>query len=152
MRGKIRDSVRPALEQWDPRSIDGLFKLSEITRKLYDMIDLNIANIFNRIRKTKFNEYPLFADSKTTYNSVKTYIKFKSKNGEEKMYIYICDIKVRDVTIYEESIIKGIIDEDLLKELREIMEIDESRVFFQYEKSLYKKRVRISNSLYNFYL
>jgi tRNA(Ile)-lysidine synthetase-like protein len=63
MRGKIRDSVRPALEQWDSRSIDGLFKLSEITRKLYDIIDLNIANIFNRIRKTKLNEYYFECDA-----------------------------------------------------------------------------------------
>jgi hypothetical protein len=63
MRGKIRDSVRPALEQWDSRSIDGLFKLSEITRKLYVMIDLNIANIFNRIRKTKLNEYYFECDA-----------------------------------------------------------------------------------------
>ena len=62
MRGKIRDSVRPALEQWDSRSIDGLFKLSEITRKLYGLIDKSIEDIFNRMRKTKLNEYYFESD------------------------------------------------------------------------------------------
>ena len=63
MRGKIRDNVRPALEQWDPRSIDGLFKLSEITRKLYVIIDKSIADIFNRMIKTKVNEYYFECDT-----------------------------------------------------------------------------------------
>jgi tRNA(Ile)-lysidine synthetase-like protein len=63
MRGKIRDNVRPALEQWDSRSIDGLFKLSEITRKLYVIIDKSIADIFNRMIKTKVNEYYFECDT-----------------------------------------------------------------------------------------
>lgn len=56
-RGQIRDHVRPALEKWDTRSINGFFKLCEVTGKLYSLIDKSIEDIFNRMRKTKLNEY-----------------------------------------------------------------------------------------------
>jgi len=45
-RGKIRNHVVPCLNNWDSRTINGMFNLSEVLKE-YDMILKNIINDFN---------------------------------------------------------------------------------------------------------
>lgn len=48
-RGKIRDIVRPALQAWDPRFIDGLFKASGAVQDLHRLADMVAHGMFTRL-------------------------------------------------------------------------------------------------------
>jgi len=79
-------------------------------------------------------------------DSVPAYIKFTSKTNGEIMFIHICDIRIRDVEIKGKGglVIKnerGIETEHLVKELEQIMEIDDSDCYFRKDRSLDKSRV-----------
>jgi len=49
-RGKIRDIVRPTLELWNEKSIEGFFNLSNILTEQQEIIDSVIDNIISNIR------------------------------------------------------------------------------------------------------
>lgn len=52
-RGKIRDIVRPSIEQWDERSISSFFKLSDTMYELMKIADMSAFNIALQIKKDK---------------------------------------------------------------------------------------------------
>lgn len=52
-RGKIRDNVRPAIEQWDTRAITSFFKLSDTVSELLEISEYMAKNIASQIKKTK---------------------------------------------------------------------------------------------------
>jgi tRNA(Ile)-lysidine synthetase-like protein len=52
-RGKIRDSVRPSIEQWDDRAITSFFKLSDTVSDLLKISDYMAKTIASQINETK---------------------------------------------------------------------------------------------------
>lgn len=52
-RGKIRDIVRPSIEQWDERSISSFFKLSNTMSDLMKIANMSAENIVLQIKKDK---------------------------------------------------------------------------------------------------
>jgi tRNA(Ile)-lysidine synthetase-like protein len=57
-RGKIRNNIIPVLNNWDTRTINGFFKLSDIIEDLYLNLDININIFINNfiIYKNMINE------------------------------------------------------------------------------------------------
>lgn len=49
-RGKIRDSVRPALERWDDRTIDGFFSMADAMKDMYVIMDAFIDGLIKENR------------------------------------------------------------------------------------------------------
>lgn len=56
-RGKIRDNIIPAFNNWDNRSIHGFFELSNIVEELYSTLYININNFISQfiIHKNMIN-------------------------------------------------------------------------------------------------
>lgn len=53
-RGQIRNSVVPVLTKWNPKIIDGLYRLSKEMSDLNDIVDKMVENIdYDRLPKTK---------------------------------------------------------------------------------------------------
>lgn len=52
-RGKIRDKVRPALEEWNPNMINSLFKLSSNISSMTKIVDMFIKNTYDSIKIIK---------------------------------------------------------------------------------------------------
>jgi tRNA(Ile)-lysidine synthetase-like protein len=48
-RGKIRDIVRPTLERWDARCIEGMFQLSEVVSSLTEILDDTVKMLINNV-------------------------------------------------------------------------------------------------------
>jgi tRNA(Ile)-lysidine synthase TilS/MesJ len=51
-RGKIRDSVRPAIENWDKKAITSFFKLSDNLSDLLEIANISAVTIYENIKKT----------------------------------------------------------------------------------------------------
>jgi tRNA(Ile)-lysidine synthetase-like protein len=51
-RGKIRDIVRPAIENWDKKAITSFFKLSDNLSDLLEIANLSAITIYENIKKT----------------------------------------------------------------------------------------------------
>jgi tRNA(Ile)-lysidine synthetase-like protein len=52
-RGKIRDNVRPSIEQWDERAIESFFKLSDSVADLIKIVDMFATTIVEQIKINK---------------------------------------------------------------------------------------------------
>ena len=50
MRGQIRDSVKPALAQWNPQCIDGLHELSNRMGELYEILNIYVETHLVKLR------------------------------------------------------------------------------------------------------
>jgi tRNA(Ile)-lysidine synthetase-like protein len=51
-RGKIRDIVRPAIENWDKKAITSFFKLSDNLSDLLEIANISAVTIYENIKKT----------------------------------------------------------------------------------------------------
>ena len=51
-RGKIRDSVRPIIENWDKKAITSFFKLSDNLSDLLEIANISAVTIYENIKKT----------------------------------------------------------------------------------------------------
>lgn len=77
-RGKIRDIIRPNMMNWDSRSIDGFFKLSDRMTDLIKIANLSAELISDDIKKKKYlnvdlnNIYP-----KTLFSMIFTHLQIK---------------------------------------------------------------------------
>ena len=52
-RGKIRDNIRPQIDEWDPRAITSFFKLSDKMSELVQIAEILAKTISNQIQSTK---------------------------------------------------------------------------------------------------
>jgi tRNA(Ile)-lysidine synthetase-like protein len=50
-RGKIRDLVRPALERWDDRTIDGFFAMADAMKDMHSIMDAYITGLIDEGQK-----------------------------------------------------------------------------------------------------
>lgn len=57
MRGKIRDIVKPSLQQWHPNIINGLMNLSNIVTDLYDILQIQVNTAINNTIKIDDKTY-----------------------------------------------------------------------------------------------
>ncbi len=58
-RGKIRDIVRPALNQWNPLIFDGLINLSNKMSQMTLLLDKLISKDINNVKYNNINDVPL---------------------------------------------------------------------------------------------
>jgi tRNA(Ile)-lysidine synthase TilS/MesJ len=56
MRGQIRDSIRPALEKWDSKSIQAFIDLSTNVSDLYELMNIQIEELVNKCICNKITE------------------------------------------------------------------------------------------------
>lgn len=100
-RGKIRNNVVPALNNWDSRTINGMFNLSDVLKE-YDIILKNIINDFqdnqifniNNINLSMlywrsgifkiFNKYPSYKSLKSLIERLELFKKYYSKTDIHK--------------------------------------------------------------------
>lgn len=88
-RGKIRNEVKPVLEKWDKRIIDGLFNLSDILKdynKTFDNFKTNDINKLDKLNTSKlywkygiFNEYKIYISNKSLQSLVERLELWKNK-------------------------------------------------------------------------
>jgi tRNA(Ile)-lysidine synthase TilS/MesJ len=95
-RGKIRDSVRPAIESWNPKAIESFFGLSNVLTELTKILDSTADLYLNKIKtenKLKINiKYKLL--EKILFKTIFTKLGYSvSHKGLESFYEKIKFIK-----------------------------------------------------------
>jgi len=82
MRGQIRDSVKPALVQWNPQCIDGLHELSTQMGELYEILNIYIDTHLVKLRTQDGTiEFQTMSEISESQVYWKTLI-FKYKEGQ----------------------------------------------------------------------
>ena len=88
-RGKIRNEVKPVLENWDKRFIDGLFNLSDIMKdynKTINNFKINDKNTLDKLNTSKlywkyglFNEFKIYISNKSLQSLIERLDLWKNK-------------------------------------------------------------------------
>jgi len=131
-RGKIRNEIKPVLERWDMRIIDGLFNISEVMRNYNEILNMTIENfkITDKNKIENLNTSKLYWKY-GIYKLFNVYISNKSLNSIiERLELW--KTKYNNIDINKKT--KIIINKNI--EMLIIKRIDNN-----YEYILYKKMI-----------
>jgi len=98
-RGKIRENVKPVLLDWDSKSVDSFFSMSDIMKDMYNIMNTYVDTIINNIEYIDNNYYMKFMKSNIPssplmwrsliYKLTNTIVSIKSlKNLEQRLSKY----------------------------------------------------------------